>query len=487
MKPIVKPNEVGSHVPPESLAPQVRGGASASTGRMDFYGTLYRHLLWPMWESGLRRRPTPVLWRQLEKSQWCSLDELHARQALELRRLVAHASAHVPFYRACFERAGIGPDEIRTPEDLRRLPIFSADDLRDTEADRSASVAPFPVIRKSTGGSTGRPFKFGYDALSEYWRYATKLRGYHWANHLPGDRSLHYWGALPVKRSRSKRYKIALDHWLRREHYIDCGRRDDRALAAVVDAIRKERPKVIVCYAQAGAELARFVVDRRVRDWEPISVICGAEALTPPDRAVLEEAFGPGIFETYGCREVMLIAAECPAHAGLHISMENLVVELVVRDGSGSRPAQPGEVGEVVLTDLHNFGMPFIRYANRDLAVAAAPGRCACGRELPRLARVEGRATETLRDSQGRRVNGLLFSIVFTAFPAGVRQWQAVQHRDGSVTLRVVPAKAFNEATKQTILEAISRYLTGVPILLELVTELPLSPAGKRPLVCVER
>jgi phenylacetate-CoA ligase len=113
---------------------------------------------------------------------------------------------------------------------------------------------------------------------------------------------------------------------------------------------------VLVCYSQAVADLARHVVARNLRDWDTIPVICGAERLYPADRAVVEQAFGPAVFETYGCREVMLVATECDAHAGLHMSMETLVVEVVVREAHNgtARPAMPGELGEVVITDLTN-------------------------------------------------------------------------------------------------------------------------------------
>ncbi len=454
---------------------------------MDLYGPLFRNVLLPLWEGGLKRRPTVRLWRELERSQWLPIDALRARQAEALGRLMDHAWASVPFYRDRWREAGVAPGDVRTPDDLPRLPIFNSTDLRGTQETRSSTAPPLPTIKKTTGGSTGRPLEFGFDDLSERWRVAVKMRGYQWSGYRPGDRALHFWGSLPVKRSAKQLRKIGLDRLLRRDHYFDCGRVDDAVLADVVAGIRRLRPQAIVCYSQAGVALARYVLEQRARSWDPIPVVCGAETLTPGDRAVLVEAFGPGVYETYGCREVMLIAAECPAHAGMHLSMENLVVELVVREGGAERPAQPGEVGEVVLTDLHNHGMPFIRYANGDLAVAAPPGRCECGRELPRLERVEGRVTETLRDGAGRRVNGLLFNIVLTALPTGVRQWQVVQHRDGSVTLKVIPTTALDESMRQRVLDATSKYLSGVPVRLEVVSEIPPSPAGKRPLVCVER
>src|SRR5439155_23714298 len=105
-----------------------------------------------------------------------------------------------------------------------------------------------------------------------------------------------------------------------------------------------------------------------LRSWETFPVLCGAERVLPRDRADLEEAFGPAVFDTYGCREVMMIATECEAHHGLHTSMENLVVEIVVTENGKQRLAREGESGEVVFTDLHNLAMPFIRYANGDIA-----------------------------------------------------------------------------------------------------------------------
>ena len=169
---------------------------------------------------------------------------------------------------------------------------------------------------------------------------------------------------------------------------MDCGLRSPENLALAAEWIRRKRPAVIVAYAHAAVDLARYILTNRLRNWGPIPVICCAEELLAAERQVLSEAFGPEIFETYGCRELMLIATECDAHAGLHVSMENLLVELIVRDGEKVRAARPGETGEVVVTDLHIFGMPFIRYVTGDFAIAGPAERCPCGRALPRLAGV---------------------------------------------------------------------------------------------------
>jgi phenylacetate-CoA ligase len=457
--------------------------------RDQLYAQVYRHVLWPAYEQRLRSRPTLRYLAQLQRAQWASRDALEAMQLAQLRKLLAHAWRHVPLYRARLGACGLGPDGVRHLDDLRRLPLLGRDEAQQNPQARESVAPPLPVIQKATSGSTGRPLSFGYDLDSEYWRNAVKLRAYGWAGYRPGDLVLFFWGMLlPSHTPRLHRAKMAADRALRREIYVDCGQRGDDQLRKVVDAIRRKRPAVLICYTQAAADLARFVVREGLRDWPDIPVICGAERLFPGDRDVIAQAFGPAVFETYGSREVMLIAAESEAHDGLLVQMENLVVEVVVRDGQGGeRPARPGEVGEVVLTDLHNFGMPFIRYANGDLAIAGPDGPSACGRAHQRLAAIEGRVTETLVDARGGRVSGLTFNVMFAAIGQSVKQFQVVQHRDRSVTMRVVPAMTWGEGASRLLQDTAQKYLPGLPFRIETVPVIPTSASGKRQVVVVER
>jgi phenylacetate-CoA ligase len=454
----------------------------------DLYGRLFQSVVYPGYESVLRGRPTLQRLAYLEKTQWRSADELEATQEADLRRLVRHAYKHVPFYTRRFDAAGVGPDDIKHVADLAKLTKMSRSEARDTLEVRASTVEPKPMIRKTTGGTTGQPLLFGYDEDSEYWRQAVKLRGYGWAGYRVGDRTLHYWGAptrpLPPRKTRAK---VWVDRLLKREHYVNCTLRSDQAMREVVDYIRAERPQGILCYTQAGADLARFILEHGLRDWGPIPVLCCAERLFPADREKLQEAFGPAVFETYGCREVMLIGTECEAHAGLHTSFENLVVEVVVTENGRERPARPGETGEIVLTDLHNLGMPFIRYANGDLAVQGPIERCPCGRTLPRIASVDGRSADTLRDGNGNRVGGLVFNLIFSVLAATVRQFQAVQHKDGSVTLKLVPTGALDEKAQGHIRKNLEQYLPGVKVSTEIVADIPPSASGKRQVCIVEK
>lgn len=454
---------------------------------MDPYAALFRGVLFPVWESGVRGRPTLEHLRELEKRERDPAWRIAELQARDLRKLIAHAFENVPFYRARFLAAKLAPSDIHTAEDLVRLPLVRRPELRDSLLLRESIAPPFPTISKSTSGTMGTPLSFAYDRDSEHWRQAIKLRGYGWAGYRPGDRTVHYWGRAPGTPARATALKVAADRALRQEVYLDCGSRSAEHLDHAARELARLRPRVLVCFAQAGADLARHVNQLGLRDWPDIRVVCGAERLLPIDREEMRRAFGPHVFETYGCRETMLIASECEAHDGMHLSEENLIVEIIVRDGDGERAALPGEVGEVVITDLHNFGMPFIRYANGDLAALKAPGVCACGRALARLSALEGRVTETLRDGAGAPVSGLVFNVVMVSIAHAIRQFQAVQHKDGSLTLNVVPSTRFDDGVRAALIETARTYLPGVPITLKLVEDIPALASGKRQVVVVER
>jgi phenylacetate-CoA ligase len=454
---------------------------------MDIYGSLFRAALFPLWEQGVRRRPVAQRLQELRRSQFLSRDELHALQSRALARLVDHAYAHVPAYRKHFDALGLTPLDVRTPDDLPKLGVLRRPDLRAWGEGRASTAPPLPTIRKQTSGTTGEPLMFGFEPESENWRRAVRYRGYEWAGYRPGDRALHFWGApTPSTPPLSTRIKVALDHALHREHYVHCAVMTEERLHDVVSVIRARRPTAFVCYSQAGGELARYIIRHGLRTWPSIPTICGAERVTARDRADLEAAFGP-VFDVYGCREVMMIAGECEAHDGLHVSMENLIVEIVVTENGRERIAREGETGEVVVTDLHNFGMPFIRYANGDIATAGPTSRCACGRTLSRIRSVQGRISETLHDGHGSAVSGIALSYALHDAGSAVQQFQVVQHRDRSVTVRLVQLEHLSDARLAQIRGYVASLLAGLDVRVEVVPDLPRSPAGKHKVVVVEQ
>ena len=409
--------------------------------RVDAYGAALGRVLYPAWER-LRGRSTVDLLAHLRRGERASADELEATRVGYLRRLVRHAYAHTPYYKAAFDRAGFDPESVRSLSDLSRAPLLGRTIAQATVEQRTA---PWPesAYRKTTSGSTGQPLEVRYSQESRVWRDATRWRGFGWGGYHVGDKAIHLWGLPAVAPSRWQQLKIGVDRRVRRDVYVSCMVRGPDELRAMVDLVRRVKPNALLGYAQALADLARFVNAEGLRDWDTIPVIYGAERLWSHDRDDLARAFGPAVFETYGCRELMLIGAECEHHDGLHESAENLVVEIVVREKDGTfRVARPGEQGEVAVTDLHNLACPFVRYLIGDLAVAREPVPCGCGRTLARFGPIEGRVTETMHDASGNPVEGILFNILFLNLSKHARQFQVVQRADRRVLLRVVPAVA---------------------------------------------
>ncbi len=456
---------------------------------VDLYRPILAKALFPAFEAA-RGRPTVPLLRFLQQTERWPVERLRDLQAGFLRRLVRHAYRHTAHYRALLDERGLRPEDFNSVDDLAKLPLLQRPEMAPTLEARTATAPPGVAIRKTTSGSSGDPVQVRYNAESRHWRDATRWRGYGWGGYQIGMRALHHWGVMPGEvMTWWKLRKMDLDRLVKRDYYMDCTRRDERSLGEVVEVIRRFRPQVVVAYAAGVAALARFINERGLRAWEAIPVLTGAERLLDPDRAAIEAALGPA-FDTYGCREVMLMGSECEVHDGMHTSMENLIVELVVREPGGVvRAARPGETGEVAVTDLHNLACPMIRYVNGDLATARGDEPCPCGRTLVRIGPIEGRVTETLYDGAGNPVGGLVFNILLGAIGHVVRNFQVTQRKDRSIVFKLVPTEGdrIPEREEQLLRNQAERYLPGAPFTVEFVKEIPLTAAGKRRVVVVEK
>jgi phenylacetate-CoA ligase len=446
------------------------------------YGAAFQSVFMPAWERGVRGRATLAHLASLERSQWFGREELNQLETRALRELLCYAGQHVPYYRELFQKERFDPRGVRSRADLAELPLLTREIVRERYADLVDQQQRGSNIKKGTSGSTGKPLKFEYSRASECWRQAIKTRGYGWAGYRPGRRTFFYWAAVAAG---MPSLKVRVDRMLKRETFFDSMKQDEAARRAALELLRRSRPEIMICYTQACAQFARWIAENNLRDWDDLPVICAAEAVLPADRAVLSRAFGPDIFESYGSRETMLMAAECEKHAGMHLSEENLLLELV-RDG---KVLGPGESGDVVVTDLHNYGMPMIRYVNGDVAVLAAEGRCGCGRALRRLERVDGRRADTMLDGAGNAVPGIVFHVLFSdARQEIVRQFQAVQNANGDVVLKVVRGRDFADDAFHQVTNRFSEYLRGLPFTIEFHDAIaPHQRSGKHQTIVVER
>ncbi len=443
---------------------------------MPIYQRIVRDVLQPLslWRAGetaqLRYR------RELERTQFLPAEAVRELQLGRLRALLEHAYARCPFYRDRFDAAGLRPEDVRSLEDLRALPPLEKRDIQDQGGRMIARGWPLDdLLPNQTGGSTGTPVRFFLSRDRKCSRAAATLRHNRWSGWEPGDKAAVIWGA-PLDRPAvgpRARLRAAL---LREPLWLDAAALTEGRMEEFHAALRRWRPKVIQAYARSAAVFARFLRARGLDAYRPQAVVTSAEMLEADDRTLLEEVFGCPVFDRYGCREVSVIASECPAHTGLHVNAECLLVELETPEG----PAAPGEVGAILVTDLLNRAMPLVRYRIGDLGEFAA-GDCPCGRGLPRLAAVHGRSTDFLVGADGRLVSGVFLATYVVAHRPSLGQVQIRQDRAGAVLYRVRPGRGFDaDADLAYLRDATRRHLGDrAEADAELVDALPAEPSGK--------
>lgn len=440
------------------------------------YESLFRRALYPAYESGLRRRKTLDYLREYERDQWRSADELHALQWDKLRRLIAHCWQQVPFYREWWGQAGVAAaEDIRSREDYARLPLLTKPVIRERFESMIAPEYRDAMYFKSTGGSTGEPMRFGYTRESYERRIAVMFRGYGWSGAHLGQRTVYLWGAPVAAPAGFQLFKDRLYHAAFNRRMLNAFDMSEQRMAEYADAIDRFKPETIVSYVGPLVELAHWIERNGRIIHRPQRVLGAAEALHAHQRELLQRVFGAPAFDTYGCREVMLIAAECEAHDGLHINSDHLHVEF----HGGTAAAHGGGPAELVITDLHNFGMPMMRYLNGDLGTPGG-GTCACGRQLPKLAKVDGRKLDALRLQDGRLLPGEYIVYLFLTVN-GVKQYQVVQRQLDALLVRLVPDANYDISAHEIIRDGI-RKLAGdsVRIEFETVDAIALTSSGKR-------
>lgn len=435
-------------------------------------GLLHRHVLLPAFETVLKGRKVFRYWRELEGSQWLSAEALRELQFRRLRALIEHAFARSSYYRESWEGIGLHPEMLRELSDFKRWPVIDRATIR---AHRMMMRTTTNLIHKSTGGSSGEPLRFDMDLDSSDRRTAAWHRGYGWAHAAPGTRQLYLWGTAAGARPATARIKDRLYHSLYRRRLLSCFETSGDLAGRFVKALERDKPDCIVAYVNPLYEIARRLdQEGRSPAHRPRSIVVGAEKLHDFQRRCIERVFGAPVFETYGSREFMLIGAECERHCGLHLTAENLQVEVLRDDGT---PAEDGEEGDVVVTDLTNIGMPFIRYMTGDKAVAGF-SRCECGRGLPLLRRVVGRRLDIIRLPGGRALPGEFFPHLMKDF-ASVRRFQVVQESSHAIRLTLVTESMPREDRLR--LERLVRESVGPEMRVDFedVESIPLSRAGK--------
>ncbi|NLG60034.1 MAG: phenylacetate--CoA ligase family protein [Gammaproteobacteria bacterium] len=442
---------------------------------MSVYERAFRHLLYPGYER-LRGRRTLQYLAEYEANQWRSPDEVAAIQWTKLKALVEHCWREVPYYRARWQAIGFEPGDLRSMRDFARLPVLTKADIRENFHGLHARSLAGRVLYKATGGSTGEPLHFGYTRESHDRRAAVMWRGYGWTGARMGRRALFLWGGAVGDPGRRALLKEQLYHAAFQRRILNSFLMREDNMAGYADAVAAYRPEVIVAYVDPIFRLSKWLLEQGRSIPGVVTVLGAAEALHDYQRSMIEAAFpGARAYNTYGCREFMLIACEAEDRDGLLASADHLVLELVdPAPGDGDN-----ERGELAITDLHNLGMPFVRYLNGDVVSRKSAWHATGKRGLPRLARIDGRRLDAIRTTDGRVLPGEFFPHMLKDV-AGVRRFQVVQEALDRFTLKLVPGPEFGSAQEAYVRREIAKVLgSDASLELERVDDIPLTPSGK--------
>lgn len=434
-------------------------------------------LLTPLHKWMISRR-AKLYYQELKKSQWLSPQDVKKLQEVKLRALVQHAYRHVPYYREQMDNLKITPDDIKSVEDLQKLPLLSKATVRQNLYFNllSDNHDKKKIIRISTSGSTGEPFTCFADQHQLEIRWASTLRSQEWTGYRFGDKQARLWHQT-IGMTRWQIIREKIDAFLCRRLFIPAFEMSDQSIETFIKKLTKHNPTFIDGYAESFNFLATYLKTANLSGLKPKAIMSSAQVLPEQSRKIVEEFFGCKMFDKYGSREFSGIAYECEAHQGHHVVAESYIVE-ILKDG---RPAKPGEMGEVVVTDLNNYCMPLIRYRLGDLAVAMdATEPCACGRGLPLIGQIEGRVQALIVGKSGKYMPGAFFFHLFKDYDYLIKQFMVEQVVPGEVNLRVVKGPRFTDEEFGKVLALLREYLgEGTPIHIEFCDKIPMVRTGK--------
>jgi len=418
----------------------------------------------------------------LNKTQWLSSSEIEQFQQQRLQRLLTYAFENVPYYHKIFKTVGLKPADIKNFSDLNKLPILTKDSIRKNLSDLvPRNVQKNKIIPTATGGSTGEPMKFFIDDTWQAWNMAAAYRQWSWAGYNVGDKMAYLWSA-PQDISSQERLKTKILNKVHRTIFLDAHKLTEKTLDEYITILRSFQPKVINAYASAIYVISQYVEKKGITDIRPKAILTSCETLFPYQRKIIEHAFGCKVYDYYSGRDTTFHAGECSEHTGYHMAIENAVVEFI----KNNEPVSTGEIGKMIITDLENYAMPFIRYEIGDLGQVSEE-KCACGRNLPLLKEISGRIRDVIITKEGKYLTGAFISTLFydnKGMTKGIKQYQFIQKTKDHAILKIVKGEDYSENELNNIIQKINEQCGGMKIDIEFVDViLPMVSGKYRPIL----
>jgi phenylacetate-CoA ligase len=407
--------------------------------------------------------------KEVMANQWLKESDLQDMQLAKLKVLLVYAGQKVPYHKRRFRESGFDPESLRSLADLKRIPIMTKSDLRQTPVEQlvSEGVAPDTLRRVGTSGTTGPPGIVLLDARAMKWRGACVARTAEALGYDPWDHAAALHFTYPKVDRTASPLSEKLKAWAmdRRRRYsrpyyftYDC--------AEILEDLIKFKPKVIDGQPSYLRNLAD-AVKRSGRSLSPKLLSSSGDILDPTTKGYLESFFSCPVYDVYGSRDVGPMAWQCRERASYHMNVDNQIFELVNGDGE---ECAPGEVGRLLATPLENYTMPLLRYDTGDM-MSFDSKPCPCGRSLPLIKNLEGRASDFITLPSGRRISPR--SVVWElGTVVDIPVHQLVASEPGGFTVRFY-AKASPEIAEQAIAKCNALFGNEVTVTVTVIKEEP--------------
>ena len=426
---------------------------------LNFRENFSKHLALPL-QDLLRGTNIRGEYAELLHTDKLTIAELEKIQITKLKRLVHYSYENIPYYRDIFESVNLHPSEINSLRDLGKVPITDKDMAREAgESLYIPSSLKKNIKYGKTGGTTGIPLFYKKDAKTRSVGWGAYFRWLDSIGVKSSSSKVSLWGAPTVLDTTfTKTLFERSKNWINNTIVINSFNINSKTLPKIVRIIEEKNPEIIHGYLSAILQLAYFLDVNNIKTINPKVILPTTETLLPPYRIFLEKIFGCEVFDQYGCGECGSIAFECDKHSGLHVAMEHCIMEIVDKDSKGR--------GDVVVTDLDNMAMPFIRYRNGDQAEFTST-KCSCGRNSPLVKNILGRNTDTIILNDGSKVHGVFFTDIMGEFNfvenKEIRRFQVYQRVPGSIDFKI-EGNYLNPKNEDLLSKALRGYFDNVTI-----------------------
>jgi phenylacetate-CoA ligase len=418
---------------------------------------------------------------QFDKTQWWPAQRMIEHQLQQLLQLLRHAYATVPFYRQRFDAIGFRPGARLTLTDFCNLPLLTRRDIQNAGTDLRSTAVPGDfggIVEMQTSGSTGEPVKLSSTGLDQLLWEVITLRDHHWHERdlfgkLASIRVFHQGGSEPPDGTLADNWGAPTSEIYATGPMVLLSLGTD--IGTQARWLMRHEPDYLLTYpTNLAALIAHFRVRKEhLRRLRAVRTI--GETVTPALRAACLDDWGVPLTDLYSSQELGYIALQCPVSGQYHVMAESILVEIIDADG---QRCQPGEIGRLVVSKLHNYATPVIRYELRDYAEVGAP--CPCGRGLPTLARILGRSRNMLTLPTGEQRWPLVGFNRYREI-APIRQYQLIQRTLQDIEARFVVDRPLG-GDEEERLAAVIREALGHSYRLSFKYfpgEIPRGPGGK--------